>query len=156
MDKRILQKYPPNAENLLFALHDIQDAEKENYLSEEDLKNIADYFNLPLSKVMGVATFYSMYSLKPRGKFIIRICESAPCHVAGALNVINEFINVLGLEKVGETTKDKLFTVETSACLGVCGVAPACMINDVVYGNLTKDKIKQIVDDLRAKGGSNV
>ena len=111
---------------------------------------------MPLSKVMGVATFYSMYSLKPRGKFIIRVCESAPCHVVGALNVVNEFINLLGLEKVGETTKDKLFTVETSACLGVCGVAPACMINDVVYGNLTKDKIKQIVDDLRAKGGSNV
>jgi len=155
MDKKLIEKYAPNPENLLFILHDIQDAKEDHYLSFEDLKQVANYLNMPVSKVQGVATFYSMYSLQPRGKYIIRVCESAPCHVMGALDIIKEFKEVLGLDKIGMTTKDKLFTLETCACLGVCGVAPACMINDVVYGNLTKEKIRQVVDNLR-KGGQNV
>lgn len=155
MDKKIIEKYAPDPENLLFILHDIQDSKVDHYLSFNDLQEVAKYLGIPVSKVQGVATFYSMYSLEPRGKYIIRVCESAPCHVMGALDILKEFKELLGLDKIGETTKDKLFTLETSACLGVCGVAPACMINDVVYGNLTKEKIKQIIDGFR-KGGSNV
>jgi len=155
MDKKIIEKYAPDPENLLFILHDIQDSKLEHFLSFKDLQEVAKYLGMPVSKVQGVATFYSMYSLEPRGKYIIRVCESAPCHVMGALDILKEFKEILGLEHIGDTTKDKLFTLETSACLGVCGVAPACMINDTVYGNLTKEKIKQIIDSLR-KGGSNV
>jgi NADH:ubiquinone oxidoreductase subunit E len=155
MDKKIIEKYAPDPENLLFILHDIQDSKPEHFLSFKDLQEVAKYLGMPVSKVQGVATFYSMYSLEPRGKYIIRVCESAPCHVMGALDILKEFKEILGLEHIGDTTKDKLFTLETSACLGVCGVAPACMINDTVYGNLTKEKIKQIIDSLR-KGGSNV
>ncbi len=154
MDKQIIEKYSADPENLLFILHDIQDSKEDHYISSEDLKEVAKYLDMPVSKVQGVATFYSMYSLEPRGKYIIRVCESAPCHVMGALDILKEFKEVLNLEKIGMTTPDKMFTLETSACLGVCGVAPACMINDVVYGNLTREKIRKIIDDLR-KGGSN-
>lgn len=151
MIQKILEKYEKNEENILFALHDIQDSKNEKYLTTEELKEVAKYFNVPLSRVTGVATFYSMYSLKKRGKYIIRVCESAPCHVTGALNIIQAFKKYLNLEKVGETTKDGLFTLETTSCLGVCGIGPVCQINDEVYGNLTEEKVKEIINSIKEK-----
>ncbi|MCX8058087.1 MAG: NAD(P)H-dependent oxidoreductase subunit E [Spirochaetes bacterium] len=144
----ILQKYEKDKENILFALHDIQDSKKEKYLSFEDLQEVAKYFNIPLSKVKGVVTFYSMFSLEKRGKYIIRVCESAPCHVRGTINVLKSFKKYLGID-IGETTSDGLFTLETTSCLGVCGVAPACMINETVYGNLEDNKIKEIIENYK-------
>jgi len=84
-----------------------------------------------------------MFSTNPRGNYIIRVCKSAPCHVMGAKDIIENIKKTLGIE-IGETTKDKLFTLELSSCLGICDVAPAMMINDEVYGNLNPDKIKKI------------
>ena len=151
MIDEILSRYDKNPENILFALHDIQDSKEKKYLEFDELKAVAKYFNVPLSKVKGVATFYSMYSVKPRGKYIIRVCESAPCHVKGALDIIKIFKEKLGIEKVGETTEDGLFTLETTSCLGVCGVAPVCMINDEIYGNLTEEKIENLIKEYKNK-----
>jgi NADH-quinone oxidoreductase E subunit len=144
----ILKKYEKCSENILFALHDIQDSKDEKFLSFEDLKAVSKYFNIPLSKVKGIATFYSMFSLEKRGKYIIRVCESAPCHVRGSINIIKAFKNYLNID-IGETTNDGLFTLETTSCLGVCGVAPACMINETVYGNLDDEKVKSIISSLK-------
>ncbi len=144
----IFQKYENKPENILLILHDIQDENPNKYLTEEDLKEVSERLNLPYSFVYGVASFYSMFSLKPRGKYIIRVCESPPCHLMGSENILNELKKILEID-IGETTKDNLFTLEISSCLGVCGVAPAIMINEEVYGNLTKEKIKEIIDNLR-------
>ncbi len=149
MEKReILKKYRPSPDNILYILHELQDSNPRHYLTEEDLKLVAEYLRLPLSYVHGVATFYSMFSLKPRGRYIIRLCQSPPCWLQGAFNLKEKLEELLGI-KMGETTPDGLFTLEFSSCLGVCGVAPAMMINDTVYGNLTPEKVEEIIEDLR-------
>ena len=112
----------------------------EHYLSDADLRAAADYLGLAYSFVYGVATFYTMYSLKPRGRNLIRVCQSPPCHLLGSTTISRELIRLLGVG-FGETTADKLFTLEMTSCLGVCGVAPAMMVNDEVYGNLTAERI---------------
>lgn len=146
--EKILKQYESSGENLLAILHDIQDANAEHYLSEEDLRAAADYLKLPYSFVHGVATFYTMYSLKPRGRNLIRVCQSPPCHLLGSSTISRELIGLLGIG-FGETTPDKLFTLEMTSCLGVCGVAPAMMVNDRVYGNLTKERLVEVINDLR-------
>ncbi len=146
--EEIFKKYENKSENLLLILHDLQDLNPRNYLTEEDLKLVSKKLNLPLSYVYGVASFYTMFSLKPRGKYIIRVCESPPCHLLGSENLLNELKKILKID-IGETTEDNLFTLEITSCLGVCGVAPAIMINNDVYGNLTQEKIKMIIENIR-------
>lgn len=146
--EKILKQYDRSGDNLLAILHDIQDASPEHYLSDGDLRAAADHLRLPYSFVYGVATFYTMYSLKPRGKHLIRVCQSPPCHLLGSSTISRELIKLLGIG-FGETTTDKLFTLEMTSCLGVCGVAPAMMVNDRVYGNLTAERIATVIEDLR-------
>ncbi len=146
--EKILKQYERSGANLLAILHDIQDASPEHYLSDGDLRATADYLGLSYSFVHGVATFYSMYSLKPRGKNLIRVCQSPPCHLLGSSTISRELITLLGIG-FGETSADKLFTLEMTSCLGVCGVAPAMMVNNRVYGNLTAERIAEVIGDLR-------
>jgi NADH:ubiquinone oxidoreductase subunit E len=126
--EKILKQYGRSGDNLLAILHDLQDASPEHYLSDGDLRAAADHLGLATSFVFGVATFYTMYSLKPRGKNLIRVCQSPPCHLLGSSTISRELIRLLGIG-FGETTADKLFTLEMTSCLGVCGVAPAMMVN---------------------------
>jgi len=146
--EEILAKYQPNTDNLLAILHDLQNDSGENYLGKEDLQAAADFLNLPYSMVHGVATFYTMYSLKPRGRHLVRICQSPPCHLMGSTKVSLELMKQLGVH-FGETTADGQFTLEMTSCLGVCGVAPAMMVDGDVYGNLTPERIKEILDAKR-------
>ncbi len=146
--KRLLERYPATTEYMLDMLHELQDAEPKNYLRPEALRAVADYLSVPLSEVASTATFYTMYSLKPRGRHIIRLCESPPCQLVGAeslIDVLSEHLKV----KVGETTEDGAFTLETTSCLGVCGVAPAVMIDAEVHGNLTKDRLIEAIEAVR-------
>jgi len=101
-----------------------------------------------VSYVEGVASFYSMFSLKPSGRYVIRLCDSPPCHLVGSKSLLEYLEKKLKI-KVGETTPDRLFTLELTSCLGVCAVAPAMMINDEVYGNLTFEKIDKILEEKR-------
>jgi len=144
----ILQKYGKSTDNLLGLLHDLQNANEQHYLSQDSLSAAAKHLGLPVGYVYGVATFYTMFSLKPRGRYIVRVCQSPPCHLLGSSDVSKELISALGVG-FGETTADGLFTLEMSSCLGVCGVAPAIMINDEVYGNLTVPRMHEIIEDLR-------
>jgi len=100
--------------------------------------------------VYELATFYSMYSTKPRGKYLVRYCESLPCHVVGGREVKEALEETIGI-KTGETSKDGLFTLESSSCLGLCGVGPVIMINGETYGNLTSTKVKEIVKRYRGE-----
>jgi NADH-quinone oxidoreductase subunit E len=146
--KSLLETYPRSTEHLLDMLHDLQEAEPRNYLTRGALRTVAEYLDLPLSDVVSTATFYSMYSLKPRGRHIIRVCESPPCQIVGAESLIDLLGRHLGIA-VGETTEDGLFTLETSSCLGVCGVAPAMMVGEELYGNLTPARVIDVIETLR-------
>jgi len=129
-------------------LHDIQDHHPQHYIPEEAVQVVAEYLNIPTNHIYGVLTFYTMYSTKPRGKNIIRLCESPPCYIKGSTNILRKLKMLLGVN-TGETTKDGLFTLELCACLGVCGNAPVMMINEDVYGDLTEEKVEEIIDKIR-------
>lgn len=150
MYEKIFEKYSPEKENLIYILHDIQDAHPHNYVSEEAVEAVSAYLRIPVSHIYGVLTFYTMYSTKPRGKNIIRLCESPPCFLKGSENILRKLRDILGV-KIGETTADGLFTLELCACLGVCGNAPVMMINDDIYADLTENKLEQIIVDLKRR-----
>ena len=105
---------------------------------------IAREMNIPQTQVYSFVTFYAMLSVKPRGKYIVRMCKSAPCHVRGAKEIVRAIEGQLQI-KMGETTEDNRFTLEYCPCLGICDVSPAIMINDKTYGNLTPDSVRTII-----------
>ena len=143
----IIARHKDQAGALMPVLQEVQEA--VGYLPPAVQERIAAGLNIQGSEVFGVMSFYSMYTWKPKGKYVIRMCESPPCHVTGAENMLHALQKELGIG-LGETTADGLFTLEFTACLGVCEVAPAMQINEVVIGNLTAAKIKQVLADYRA------
>ena len=151
MDREaILKKFKPTLDNILYILHDLQDNNPQHYLSKEDIETCSDYLNVPYSYTHSVASFYTMFSMKPRGRNIIRLCDSPPCHLMGSQSLIDYLKKILKV-KMGETTKDGMFTLELTSCLGACGVAPTMMINEEMYGNLTPAAI-DIILEKRRKG----
>lgn len=150
--RQLLERYPASAEHMLDMLHDLQDAEPRNYLTEEALRAVAEYVEIPVSDVVSTATFYTMFSLKPRGRHIVRLCESPPCQLVGAESLLEILSAQLGVA-VGETTADGVFTLETTSCLGVCGVSPAMMIDKEVHGNLTKERVVKALAAARRSDG---
>jgi NADH-quinone oxidoreductase subunit E len=150
--RAILGKYPATSEYLLDMLHDLQAADPQNYLSKAALRAVAEYVKVSLSEVASSASFYSMLSLRPRGRHIVRLCESPPCQLMGSGSLLDALEEILGAG-VGETTDDGEFTLETSSCLGVCGVAPAMMIDEELYGNLTRERLLEILESVRNGNG---
>jgi NADH-quinone oxidoreductase subunit E len=150
MYEQIFGKYAPEKENLIYILHEIQDSHPQQYISEEAVHKVAEYLNVEPSHIFGVLTFYTMFSTRPRGRYVIRLCESPPCFHRGSENILRKLADLLQV-KIGETTGDGLFTLELSACLGVCGNAPVMMINEDVYGNLTEEKVENLINKI--KGG---
>jgi NADH-quinone oxidoreductase subunit E len=144
----ILKKFKPTLDNILYILHDLQDNNPQRYLGKDDIVACADYLSVPYSYAHSVASFYTMFSLKPRGRNIIRLCDSPPCHLMGSQSLLDYLKRVLKVD-TGETTKDNLFTLELTSCLGACGVAPAMMVNEEMYGNLTPEKVDIILDERR-------
>jgi NADH-quinone oxidoreductase subunit E len=150
MYRQIFDKYAPTKDNLIYILHEIQDNHPQHYISEEAVTEVSGYMGIPVNHIYGVLTFYTMYSTKPRGKNIIRLCESPPCYLKGSENILRKLSTELQV-KPGETTADGLFTLELAACLGICGNAPVMMINQDVYGDLTDSRAVEIINKI--KGG---
>ncbi|MBN1478743.1 NADH-quinone oxidoreductase subunit NuoE [candidate division KSB1 bacterium] len=148
----IIQSYSEVKTPLIYILKDVQ--KEYGYLSDVVLTHVAKKVNIPLSEIYGVATFYSLFTTKPKGKYIVRCCNNAPCHVKGSKEVLEAIKKYLGLEMT-ETTACGTFTLEFTSCLGLCAVAPVMMINDDVYGNLTPEKAVAILKDYKMKGLSN-
>lgn len=119
------------------------------YLPTDLLAYIASKMNLPTAKVMGVVTFYSQFKTNPVGKNLILICQGTACHVNGSAEIATAIEEWLGV-KEGEITPDGLFTFENVACLGCCSLAPAIMIGDKTYGNLTRESVKKVLEDFKA------
>ena len=143
-----IKRFEPKQQNILYILHGLQDQNPQHYISKEDIEAVADYLGVPYSSVHGVATFYTMFSLTPRGHHVIRLCDSPPCHLMGSASTLEHIKKKLGIE-VGQTTADGAFTLELTSCLGVCGVAPAIMINEEMFGKLTPERLDAILDDRR-------
>jgi NADH:ubiquinone oxidoreductase subunit E len=142
--QEIISKHKPTQDSLLNILHDLQNNNPENYITTEAMDLVARYLNMTKSSVYGVVDYYSMLSLKPRGKYIIRVCISPVCHIKKANGMISHLEKVLGIN-AGETTSDKLFTLEVAECLGQCQEAPSMMINEKVYNNITEARIQEII-----------
>jgi NADH-quinone oxidoreductase E subunit len=111
-------------------------------------KYIAQALHTTLSDVYGVATFYSQFSLQPKGEYLVSVCLGTACYVKGSQKVLDKLSEVLNVE-VGQTTADGRFTLQATRCLGACGLAPVMTINDEVYGRLTPDQIPAIIDKYR-------
>ena len=144
----ILQQYKKDEENLLNILHALQNNNSQNYLEKDDLKAVATHLNITYSHVYGVATYYTMFSLKPRGKYIIRLCNSPVCNMEKSSDIIDKIKNMLSID-IGETSKDKRFSLELSECLGQCDIAPGMMINEDVYGNLHNADLESIFEQYK-------
>jgi NADH-quinone oxidoreductase E subunit len=137
-----------NPESCLIAvLHRVQ--ELYGYLSKETISYVAREMRVPLARVMGVATFYHYFKLKPRGKYVISVCLGTACYVKGAPRVMDAIKKELAIG-TGETTPDMFFTLQETRCLGACGLAPAIMINDRIYGELTAEKVTEILEKCRS------
>ncbi|MCB5230038.1 MAG: NADH-quinone oxidoreductase subunit NuoE [Candidatus Cloacimonas sp.] len=148
MYQKIFDKYPPTKDNLIYILHEIQDNHPQNYVSEEAIKEVSDYLRIPTNHIYGVLTFYTMYSTTPRGRYVIRLCESPPCFVKGANTILKALKKTLNIQ-TGETTADGLFTLELCACLGLCGNAPVMMINNDFYADLNEEKVEKIIKNIQ-------
>ena len=114
------------------------------YIPRGQVEALAKELRLPAAKVFGAATFYSMLSTAPHGAHIVRFCEDAPCHVAGGRAVYDAIRTTLGLEP-GQTSTDGKWTFEMTSCIGVCGVGPVMMVDDDVYGNVTAERVVEIL-----------
>jgi NADH-quinone oxidoreductase subunit E len=146
MNLELIHKYPREKRFTLSILQDIQ--REYNYIPREYMEYIAEYLNQPLSDVYSIATFYKALSLKPKGKYTIKVCNGTACHIRGSESIREELLKVLNLEP-GETTEDGLFSVEVVNCIGACALAPVILINDKYYGGMTKEKVKDLINSYR-------
>jgi NADH-quinone oxidoreductase subunit E len=142
----ILDKYSYNKSKLIPILQEVQ--EEYRYLPQEVMTYVATSLGLPPSRVYGVATFYSHFALKPKGKFVVKLCDGTACHVKNSTGILEALYEKFNLSESNNTTPDMLFTVETVSCLGACGLAPVMVINEAVYGQVTPQKALEIVDKI--------
>lgn len=151
--KEIMTRYPVKRSAILPALWIAQ--REYGYLSEEAMRSVARLLEINPTEVYGVATFYTMYSLKPTGKYVIQVCRTLSCALCGALEIIRHIEQKLGVQE-GETTRDGLFTLKTVECIASCGTAPAVQVNEHYYENLTVEKVDRILSDLATTGKSSL
>ncbi len=145
----ILERYENPEESLIAVLQDVQNL--NGYISEKCVKAITEKTGIPESRILGVASFYAGFRLKPVGKYKVMVCMGTACHVNGAERIGDTVKRVLGVDE-GDVTEDGLFSWEQVACLGCCSISPAMMINDTAYGNLTSDKVCKIIEQIRING----
>lgn len=142
----IINRYGEDKRFLIAILQDIQD--RERYLPREALCRVAERLNMPLIDVYGVATFYSAFSLEPRGKHEITVCMGTACHVRGGQRILEEFERQVGVE-AGHTTEDLQFTLETVNCLGCCAIGPVVVVDGEYHGEMTSSRVKVLVNGCR-------
>ena len=143
----ICDRYIDEATPLMMILSDIQ--KEYGYIPLEVQEIVSEKTGISVAEIYGVVTFYSFFSLKPKGKYVIGCCLGTACYVKGAQQIIDKFSDVLGI-KPGETTEDGLFTLDALRCIGACGIAPAVSINGTVYPKMTVDTVPKIVNQYKA------
>lgn len=151
--EQILAAHEYRASALIAIMQDVQAL--YNYLPAKALEQIAKGIGISIAKAYSVATFYENFSLLPKGKNIIRICDGTACHVRKSIPILEAIRGDLGLSGKRQTTDDLLFTVETVSCLGACGLSPVITINDVVHPAMTPEKALALLAELKEEGAPN-
>jgi len=140
---KIVEPYKGKKEMVIPVLQKVQD--HFGYLPRSAMEQVSLRMCIPLSRLYGVATFYAQFKMKPRGRYIIRVCKGTACHIQGSPKIAEKIEENLDIQS-GETTEDLRFTLEEVACIGACALAPVIMVNDDPHGRLTLDKINGILD----------
>lgn len=146
--KEICSRYKNEPSPLMLVLADVQ--KEYGYIPLEVQEIISNETNIPVSDIYGVVTFYSFFSLKPKGRYVIGVCIGTACYVKGGQNVLDKFSELLKI-KPGQTTEDGLFTLDGLRCIGACGIAPAISINGRVYPKVKLSDISNIIEDYRKR-----
>ena len=148
----IISRYKDEKTPLMMILSDIQ--KEFGYIPLEVQELVSEQIGVPVAEIYGVVTFYSFFSLNPKGKYVIGVCLGTACYVKGAQQVIDKFSEILNI-KAGETTEDGLFTLEAFRCIGACGIAPALTINGKVYPKVAVSNVPGIIEEYKKMGGAN-
>jgi len=143
--EKLFLEYKPVKDNLIQMLNEIQ--EHYGYVPMEAQKEISEFLNIPMAEIYGVITFYSRFSLQPKGKYSISVCLGTACFVKGSQKIMDRLLERLKIQ-VGQTTPDGKFTIEETRCVGACGLAPVFTVNGEVYGKATVQKLDQVLDEL--------
>ena len=146
--KDICARYKDEPSPLMLVLTDVQ--KEYGYLPLEVQEVISEELNIPVADIYGVVTFYSFFSLQPKGKYVIGVCIGTACYVKGGANVLDKFSELLKI-KVGQTSEDGLFTLDGLRCIGACGIAPALTINGKVYPKVKVTDVESIIKEYRDK-----
>ncbi len=144
--EKILQIYTQDRDNLIQILNEVQ--EHYGYIPRHAQMEISKYLNVPMAEIYGVITFYSRFTLKPKGKYHIAVCLGTACYVKGSSKIMDRLKERLQIEP-GETTKDGKFSIEATRCVGACGLAPVFTVNGEVYGKATVQKLDKVLDELK-------
>ena len=148
----ICDRYANDTTPLMMILSDIQS--EFGYIPLEVQEIVSERTGISVAEIYGVVTFYSFFSLKPKGKYVIGVCLGTACYVKGAQQVLDKFSEIIGI-KAGETSEDGMFTLDALRCIGACGIAPAVTINGKVYPKLTVDAVPKIVEEYKAMEANN-
>ena len=146
--EEIFKKYKPEKDNLIQILNEVQ--EHYGYIPERIQKEISDFLKISMAEIYGVITFYSRFTLKPKGKYNIAICLGTACFVKGSEKILDRAKEVLKIEP-GETTADGMFSLEETRCVGACGLAPVFTVNGEVYGRATVQLLDKVIDEIKGK-----
>ena len=148
----IVRAHGCDSARLIAILQEIQAA--ENYLSQENMTLVADMLGISVARVYSVATFYENFSLEPKGRHIIKVCDGTACHVRKSGPIYDAIREYLGLEGKKKTSDDGLFTLETVACLGACGLAPVMTVDGEVHAKMDPETAVSLLEEIRAKEGA--
>ena len=149
----VLRKFPRAGRDALIPiLQEVQ--ESMGYLSRDAVARISKHLNLPATKIYGVATFYNQFRFQPRGKYHFTVCRGTACHVKGSNRVLEMAEKMLKL-KAGETSRDRMFSLETVACMGACGLSPVMNLNGEFYAKVTPQKLVKIIQECRETESKN-
>lgn len=146
--QKILSKYTDDKSNLIQILNEVQ--ETYGYIPKDVQLEISEYLKMSMAEVYGVITFYSRFSLKPKGKYNVAVCLGTACFVKGSEQILERVKQKLGID-VGETTKDGKFSIEATRCIGACGLAPVFTVNDEVYGKATPELVDKVIEEYKNK-----
>ena len=146
----IVERYKDEPTSTMMILEDIQ--KEYGYIPLEVQELVSKLTGVPVSEIYGVVTFYSFFSMTPKGKYVIGVCLGTACYVKGAQLVLDKFSQLLGI-KPGETTEDGLFTIDVLRCIGACAIAPAVSINGKIYPQCKVDNVANIIKEYRQKEG---
>lgn len=142
---KLFEEYEPVKDNLIQMLNEVQ--EHYGYVPMDVQEKLSEFLKIPMAEIYGVVTFYSRFSLKPKGKYNISVCLGTACYVKGSQKIMDRLLERLKIG-VGETTPDGKFSIEETRCVGACGLAPVFTVNGEVYGKATVQKLDQVLDEL--------